>query len=217
MCLECAATFHREHLCSPTREVVHQHGDRLRELVASSLRPRLAHLEQSLQRVELSQEDLGVRAEALAAEVRAFARGYATAVETHCRGLLRRLEELRSQRRNQLHLQGAQLKQAMADVRVAADFAEHLLTCGTDAEILAIKGVTMRRLTQVVETGYNPSPSAIAPDDGSSICFLPFESAGEVEGYPVVGVIHAKTVDPSKCTLQGEGEPLYLVQFTDIT
>ncbi|XP_041940017.1 tripartite motif-containing protein 45 isoform X1 [Alosa sapidissima] len=208
VCLECAATFHREHRCSPAREVVHRHGDRLRELMAGSLRPRLATLEQSLQRVELSQEELGVRADALAAEVRAFARGYACAVEAHCRGLLRRLEELRLQRRNQLHLQGAQLRQAMTDARGAADFAERLLTCGTDTEILAAKAVTLRRLTQVVETGYNPSPATVAPDDGSSICFVPFEAAGEVDGYPVVGVIHAKAVDPSKCTIQGEGVQL---------
>ncbi|KAL2081080.1 hypothetical protein ACEWY4_022933 [Coilia grayii] len=209
VCLECAATFHREHRCSPAREVVHRHGDRIRELVAGSLRPRLGHLEESLRRVELSQDELAARAEALAGEVRAFARGYASAVEAHCRGLLRRLEELRSQRRNQLHLQGAQLRQALADAREAADFAERLLTCGSDAEILNAKAVTLRRLTQVIETGYDPSPASIAPDDITTrICFLPFEGAGEVEGYPVVGVIHAKTVDPSKCTIQGEGVQL---------
>ena len=206
MCLECAATFHREHRCSPARDVVHRHGDRIREMVAGSLRPRMGHLEESLRRVELSQDELGNRTEVLAAEVRAYARGYAGAVEVHCRGLLRRLEELRTQRRNQLHLQGAQLKQALTDARGAADFAERLLTCGSDAEILSAKAVTLRRLTQVVDTGYDPSPATVALDDGSSICFLPFESAGEVEGYPVVGVIHAKMVDPSKCTIQGEGE-----------
>lgn len=39
------------------------------------------------------------QAEAMASEIRAFARGYASAVEAHCLSLLRRLEELRVQRR----------------------------------------------------------------------------------------------------------------------
>lgn len=53
----------------------------------------------TLLQVELSQEALQVRVDATAIEVRAFARGYASAVEAHCLSLLRRLEELRVQRR----------------------------------------------------------------------------------------------------------------------
>lgn len=108
--------------------------------------------------------------------------------------------------RNQLHLQKALLQQALSDARGGVEFAEKLLTCGSDAEILSAKGVTLRRLNSLVESGYDPHPAAVAPDDGSSICFLPGERAGEVEGYPVVGVIHAKTLDLSKCTIEGEGE-----------
>ncbi|XP_052420661.1 tripartite motif-containing protein 45 isoform X2 [Carassius gibelio] len=173
VCLECAATFHRDHHCSSAHEVISHHGDRIRDLVVRSLRPRLGRLEESLRRVDTSQEALQARADTLASEVRAFARSYASAVEAHCCSLLRSLEDLRLQRRNQLHLQKAQLQQALSDIRGGVDFAERLLTCGSDAEILSAKGVT--------------------------------ESAGEVKGFPVVGVIHAKTVDPSKCTIQGEG------------
>uniref|UniRef100_A0A3B4ZHH7 RING-type E3 ubiquitin transferase n=1 Tax=Stegastes partitus TaxID=144197 RepID=A0A3B4ZHH7_9TELE len=176
VCLECAATLHRDHRCCPTQDVIDRHGDRIRELVAGRLRPRLERLEESLQKVESSQEALQTRVEATASEVRAFARGYASAVEQHCVALLRRLEELRVQRRNQLHLQGAQLRQALLDVRGGVEFAERLLSCGSDAEILSAKGVTLRS-----------------------------EPAGEVEGYPVVGVINSRTVDVSRCTVEGEG------------
>ncbi|XP_071763731.2 E3 ubiquitin-protein ligase TRIM45 [Centroberyx gerrardi] len=205
VCLECGATLHRDHRCCPARDVIHRHGDRIRELVTVRLRPRLERLEESLQKVEISQETLQERVEATAEEVRAFARGYASAVEAHCLALLRRLEELRLQRRNQLHLQRAQLRQALSDVRGGVEFAERLLTCGSDAEILSAKGVTLRRLTSLAESGYDPRPATVAPDDGGSICFVPGERAGEVEGYPVVGVIHAKTLDLSKCTIEGEG------------
>ncbi|XP_023276658.1 tripartite motif-containing protein 45 [Seriola lalandi dorsalis] len=205
VCLECAATLHRDHRCCPTRDVIDRHGDRIRELITARLRPRLDRLEESLQKVEVSQEALQARVDATAIEVRAFARCYASAVEAHCLSLLRRLEELRVQRRNQLHLQRAQLQQALLDVRGGVEFAERLLSCGSDAEILSAKGVTLRRLTSLAESGYDPHPATVAPDDGSSICFMPREPAGEVEGYPVVGVINSKTADLSKCTIEGEG------------
>lgn len=92
------------------------------------------------------------------------------------------------------------------DVRGGVEFAERLLSCGSDAEILSAKGVTLRRLTSLSESGYDPRPAAVAPDDGSSICFMPREPAGEVEGFPVVGVINSRTVELSKCTIEGEGK-----------
>lgn len=85
------------------------------------------------------------------------------------------------------------------------EFAERLLSCGSDAEILSAKGVTLRRLSSLAESSYDPHPATVASDDGSSISFVPGEAAGEVDGYPVVGVIHSKTVDVSKCTTEGEG------------
>lgn len=51
VCLECAATLHREHRCCPARDVIDRHGDCIRELVTACLRPRLEHLEDSLHRV----------------------------------------------------------------------------------------------------------------------------------------------------------------------
>lgn len=204
VCLECAATLHRDHRCCPTHDVIDRHGDRIQELVSVYLRPRLERLEESLQKVDESQDLLQSRVEVVANEVRAFARGYASAVETHCLSLLHRLEELHVQRRNQLHLQRAQLRQALLDVRGGVDFAERLLSCGSDAEILSAKGVTLRRLTSLSESSNDLQPAA-GLDDGSSISFLPAEPAGDVEGYPVVGIIHSKTVDPGKCTVEGEG------------
>lgn len=107
--------------------------------------------------------------------------------------------------RNQLHLQKAQLQQALLDVRGGVEFAERLLTCGSEAEILSAKGVTLRRLTSLAESSYDPQPTT-AGQDGSGISFAPREPAGEVEGYPVVGVIHSKSLDLNKCTIEGDGE-----------
>lgn len=51
VCLECAATLHSEHRCSPAHEVIDCHGDRIRTLVTVRLRPHLQRLEQTLQKV----------------------------------------------------------------------------------------------------------------------------------------------------------------------
>lgn len=187
-------------------EVIHQHGDRIRELVSRSLRPRLVRLEEALRCVEVSQEAWQSRAEVMAKEIQAFAQAYTRAVETHCRSLLHSLEDLRLQRRNQLQLQRAQLQQALCDIRGSVDFAERLLTCGSEVEILSVKGVTTRRLTSLLELGNNPHMTSVSHDSGGSICFSPQEVAGQVEGFPMVGVLQVKTVDPSRCTIQGEGE-----------
>lgn len=156
--------------------------------------------------VEVSQEALQSRVDTMAREIQAFAQAYTSAVETHCHSLLHSLEDLRLQRRNQLQLQRAQLQQALCDIRGSVDFAERLLTCGSEAEILSVKGVTTRRLMSLLELGYDPQMSSVSHDSGSNICFLPQELAGQVEGFPMVGVLQVKTVDPSKCTIQGEGE-----------
>ncbi|XP_076850461.1 E3 ubiquitin-protein ligase TRIM45 isoform X2 [Brachyhypopomus gauderio] len=205
VCQECAAAFHRDHQCRPTHDVINHHGDRIRALVSGSLQPRLGRLEESLRRVDQAQDVLRRRSDALAGEIRAFARSYAAAVETHCCSLLQDLQDLRVQRSNQLHLQRAQLQQAKADVGGAVDFAERLLTCGSEAEILNAKGVATKRLMGLLESGYDPQPATVAYDDGSGICFLPQCSAGEVEGFPVVGVVRVKEIDPGKCIVQGEG------------
>lgn len=107
--------------------------------------------------------------------------------------------------RNQLHLQRAQLQQALVDVRGGVEFAERLLTRGSDAEILSAKGVTLRRLSSLAECSRGAHPATVTPDDGSSIGFAAREPAGQVEGFPVVGVIVSKTVDVSKCTIEGKG------------
>jgi hypothetical protein len=81
--------------------------------------------------VDLSQEVLQARIDATADEVRSFARGYASAVESHCLSLLQCLVELRLQCRNQnpptkgsatagpvRRLWGDGIHRAVADVRV---------------------------------------------------------------------------------------------------
>ncbi|MFT7818275.1 tripartite motif-containing protein 45-like [Arapaima gigas] len=204
LCSDCAQTTHRGHLCCPTPDAAHPHAQHIRRLL-EDLRPQLGGLEEALRLVENSQNALQERVEEVAAEVRAFAQNYTVAVEQHCSALLRHLDDVHLHRRNLLHLQGAQLRQALADMRGGVDFAERLLTAGSEVAVLSAKVVTVRRLEGLVSSGPGFDPLRVDAADSSSIRFLPQESAGQVGGFPLVGVIQAKMVDPSKCIVQGEG------------
>ncbi|KAG5851566.1 hypothetical protein ANANG_G00053030, partial [Anguilla anguilla] len=129
---------------------------------------------------------LQARADAVAQQVERFCGAYLRAVQEHCQALLQQVEAVRAHRRAQLHLQRAQLDQALADARAGVEFAERLLTCGTELEILTAKGVVSRRLALLAEDGRGLNAAAVAPDDGN-LCFLPQERAGEVGGYPCLG------------------------------
>uniref|UniRef100_A0A8C1M0Y4 Tripartite motif containing 45 n=1 Tax=Cyprinus carpio TaxID=7962 RepID=A0A8C1M0Y4_CYPCA len=216
MCLEYAANFHRNHHCSSAHEVISHHGDRIRDLVVRSLRPHLALLEDSLRRVDTSQEALQARTDTLAGEIRAFARSYASAVEVHSCSLLRSLEDLSLQCRNKLHLQKAQLQQALSDVRGRVDF------------------VTIRRLMNLVELGFDQHPTTVAHDNANSICFLPQESVwnkvvtarGESSlssgeqmgrgGHPVlVSIVHKERKGGSvEAAVVDKGDGSYGVSYT---
>lgn len=203
LCRECALSGHRGHQCGSVRELAGRRGDGMRGLLGA-LRPRLRALEEGLRGVELSQHALQARADAVAREVQAFRAAYLGAVETHCHALLQRLEAVRAHRGAGLHLQRVQLEQALADAHAGAEFAERLLTCGSEVGVVTAGGVVSRRLANLAQDGRGLG-AGVAPDDGSLV-FLPQERAGEVGGFPVFGVLHARTPDPSKCLIQGDGE-----------
>ncbi|XP_069035044.1 E3 ubiquitin-protein ligase TRIM45 isoform X1 [Lepisosteus oculatus] len=199
LCRECVVAAHREHACDYAAHVLPRHGEYIRQLVRR-VQPHAGRLGEALRGVERAREAVRARAEDVAREVRAFTEEHVRAVERHGQELLRRLEDTRVRKSSQLLLQGAQLGQALADVRAAVDFAERLLANGSEAEILAAKGVTVRRLRRLAELSYSVHPVAAADD----IRFLPQESAGQDGPHPLFGVISVRAVDPQKCVIHGE-------------
>ncbi|XP_064578902.1 E3 ubiquitin-protein ligase TRIM45 [Zonotrichia leucophrys gambelii] len=198
VCRDCALGRHRQHPCDLASNVIHRHGDALRELLQSSQR-HLDTLEDVLSQVDEMGGAVRSRAEAVAAEICLFARGYVKAIEEHRDRLLKQLEDLKVQKENLLHLQKAQLQQLLLDMRTGVEFTEHLLMSGSDVEILVSKGVVSSRLTQLNSVAYSTHPSV---DD--RIHFSPHERAGQCCGYEVFGAILNKVVDPARCTLHGE-------------
>ncbi|KAM9020465.1 E3 ubiquitin-protein ligase TRIM45 [Ara ararauna] len=198
VCQHCVVGRHRQHPCDFTGNVVHRHGDALRELLKSTQR-HMGALESALSQIDAVGSAVHSRAEAVAAEICLFASGYVKAIEEHRDRLLKQLEDLKVQKVNLLHLQKAQLQQLLLDMRTSVGFTEHLLASGSDLEILITKGVVASRLAKLNSVAYNTHPSM---DDG--IQFSPREKAGQCCGYEVFGAILNKAVDPARCTLHGE-------------
>ncbi|XP_027957927.1 tripartite motif-containing protein 45 isoform X1 [Eumetopias jubatus] len=198
VCQDCVVGAHREHPCDFTSNVIHKHGDSVRELLRGT-QPHVEALEEALAQIKGMNSALQAQVGAVAADVRTFSEGYIKAIEEHRDKLLKQLEDIRVQKENSLQLQKAQLEQLLADMRTGVEFTEHLLTSGSDLEILITKGVVVERLTKLNKVEYS-----IHPGVNDKICFSPQQKAGRCRGYEVYGAISTKEVDPAKCVLQGE-------------
>ncbi|XP_047640857.1 tripartite motif-containing protein 45 isoform X3 [Phacochoerus africanus] len=198
VCRDCVVGEHREHPCDFTSNVIHKHGDSVRELLKGT-QPHVQALEAALAQIKGTHSALKERVEAVAAEVRTFSEGHIKAIEEHRDKLLKQLEDIRVQKENSLQLQKAQLEQLLADMRTGVEFTEHLLSSGSDLEILVTKGVVVERLAKLNKVQYSAHPGV-----NEKITFSPRAKAGLCRGYAVYGAINTKEVDPAKCVLQGE-------------
>ncbi|XP_030044568.1 tripartite motif-containing protein 45-like [Microcaecilia unicolor] len=199
VCRDCVVGEHREHAYDFTNNVIHKHGDYMRELLKSS-EPHVGALEGMLHEIENVSKGIGECVKTVALEVENFAAGYIRAVEQHKDRLLKHLEEVKLQKETALHLQKVQLEQLLADMRMGVDFTEYLLANGSDLEILLTKRVVISRLRRLNKSNY--SVHAVMDD---SISFYPQEKAGQYHGYEMFGAIVTNSVDPAKCVIQGEG------------
>ncbi|XP_069722854.1 E3 ubiquitin-protein ligase TRIM45 isoform X2 [Phaenicophaeus curvirostris] len=199
VCQNCVIDRHRQHLYDFTGNVIRRHGDSLREVLKNT-QEHMDTLKDVLSQIDDKGSAIHSRAEAVATEISLFASGYVKAIEEHRDRLLKQLEDLKVQKENLLHLQKARLQQLLLDMKTGVEFTERLLTSGSDLEILITKGAVASRLAKLNSIAYNTRPSV---DDGIQFC--PKKRAGQCGGYEVFGVVLNKAVDPSRCTLHGEG------------
>ncbi|XP_006899640.1 PREDICTED: tripartite motif-containing protein 45-like isoform X2 [Elephantulus edwardii] len=195
VCRDCVVGEHREHPYDFTSNVIHKHGDSMRELLKGT-KPHVEALEEALAQIKGLNSALQERVEAVAADVRAFCEGYIKAIEEHRDKLLKQLDDIRAQKENSLQLQKAQLEQLLADMRTGVEFTEHLLTSGSDLEILITKEVVVERLTKLNKVEYSPHPGV-----NEKISFCPQEKAGQCQGYEYYDLHKAREKQPASFTL----------------
>ncbi|XP_025767877.1 tripartite motif-containing protein 45 isoform X2 [Puma concolor] len=195
VCRDCVVGEHREHPYDFASNVIHKHGDSVRELLRGT-QPHVEALEEALAQITEMNSALQKRVEAVAADVRTFSEGYVKAIEEHRDRLLKQLEDIRVQKENSLQLQKAQLEQLLADMRTGVEFTEHLLTSGSDLEILITKGVVVERLTKLNKVEYSAHPGV-----NDKIRFSPQQRAGRCRGYEVYDLHRAREKQTASFTL----------------
>ncbi|KAF6076214.1 tripartite motif containing 45 [Phyllostomus discolor] len=213
VCRDCVVGDHREHPCDFTSNVIHKHGDSVRELLKDT-QPHVEALEDALAQIKGTSSALQQRVEAVAADIRTFTEGYVKAIEEHRDKLLKQLEDIRAQKENSLQLQKAQLEQLLADMRTGVEFTEHLLTCGSDLEILITKGVVVERLMKL-----NQDLHRAREKQTTSFTLLCKDAAGESMGrggdnIQVAVVPKDKKDSPVRTMVQDNKDGTYCVSFT---
>ncbi|XP_040854617.1 tripartite motif-containing protein 45 isoform X2 [Ochotona curzoniae] len=195
VCRDCVVGEHREHPCDFTSNVIHKHGDSVREILRGT-QPHVEALEEALVQIKDLSSALQERVEAVAADIRTFSEGYIKAIQEHRDKLLKQLDDIRAQKENSLHLQKAQLEQLLADMRTGVEFTEHLLTSGSDLEILITKGVVVERLRKLNKIEYS-----VRPGVNDKIYFSPQEKAGQCRGYEVYDLHRAREKQTASFTV----------------
>ncbi|XP_051869793.1 tripartite motif-containing protein 45 [Pristis pectinata] len=199
VCRDCCLVGHHDHNCDFIANVINKHGNSIKQLLKQT-QPRIGALQEIMQKIHSSRQILKEQLGKITEEINSFTEDYIRALEKHRNRLLKELEELRVQKENSLNLQQIQLEQILADVKTGVDFTDSLLTNGSHGEILLTKCVVVNRLKQLNKISYSTPPGE---DDW--FWFQSQERAGQCDGFEVFGIIAIKTVDPTKCILQGEG------------
>ncbi|XP_072901530.1 E3 ubiquitin-protein ligase TRIM45 isoform X1 [Hemitrygon akajei] len=198
VCRDCCIVGHQDHNCDFIANVINQHGKSIKQLLKQT-QPRIGALQENIQKIQTSRLILKEQLSKITEEINSFTENYIKALEKHRNRLLNELEELKMQKENSFNLHQIQLEQILADVKTGVDFTESLLTNGSPGEILLTKCVVVNRLKQL-KISYSTLPRE---DDW--IQFHAQERAGQCDGFEVFGIITTKTIDPTKCFLQGEG------------
>ncbi|XP_062905931.1 E3 ubiquitin-protein ligase TRIM45 [Mobula hypostoma] len=199
VCRDCCIVGHQDHNCDFITNVINEHGKSIKQLLKKT-QPRIGVLQENIQKIHNSRLILKEQLSNITEEINSFTEDYIKALEKHRNRLLKELEELKMQKENSLNLHQIQLEQILADVKTGVDFTESLLTNGSPGEILLTECVVVNRLKQLNEISYSTPPGE---DDW--IQFHSQERAGQCDGFEVFGIITTKTIDPTKCILQGEG------------
>lgn len=85
VCRDCVVGEHREHPYDFTSNVIHKHGESVRDLLKGT-HPHVDALEEALAQIKGSSRALQDQVDAVAADIRTFSEGYIRAIEEHGTG-----------------------------------------------------------------------------------------------------------------------------------
>ncbi|XP_053672145.1 tripartite motif-containing protein 45 [Anopheles nili] len=199
ICGECSTLLHRDHRCTTVARASKVYGRFVRSAIEQT-RPLEDFALQSVGRLNDLTVRINSRCEAVQREVDAFVDEYVAALEEHRRTLAAQIGDIRQAKMEMVMAQKLDLERRSQHASAAIEFAEELLSEGSDVENLLFVSVLLKRFEQCLK----PS-RALDSTVTDTIQFLADEEAPSARvqtGVPLFGIVTTQKADPRQSGIE---------------
>lgn len=167
VCRECVVTSHIGHIIIYIQDAV-QNSKAVSLRLLAEAKVGIQAIDECLVVTQRMTEQIEVRAQKTASEIKATTRNYLNSLEEQERNLLHRVEKIRQVKEKSLGSQIEELKLALGSLTQMVDFSQKTLESGSEMEILKLKeklGKNMLKLKHL--------PGLLSPREDENIMFMP--------------------------------------------
>ena len=197
ICRECTMIDHIGHSFIYLQDAVESAKTVTIKLLADA-KAGMKAIEEGIQVTQTMAEQMELRAQAVAKEVRTTLRRHMTALEERERELLRRVEKIRQVKGKSLHYQIDELRHGLVQLSTTVDSVEEALRSGTDVDVLHTKEVIVSDMQSMRHLrGY------LQPHEDDNVLFTPPDTALHT-AISQMGFISSSAFAPY-CSATGDG------------
>uniref|UniRef100_A0A1S4H1W0 B box-type domain-containing protein n=1 Tax=Anopheles gambiae TaxID=7165 RepID=A0A1S4H1W0_ANOGA len=199
ICGECSTLLHRDHRCTTVSRAGKVYGRFVRSAIEQT-RPLEDYALQSVGRLNDLTVRINSRCEAVQQEVDAFVDEYVAALEEHRRTLSEQIGNIRQAKMEMIMAQKLDLERRSQNSRAAIEFAEELMTEGSEVENLLFVSILLKRFEQCLK-----STRALDSTVTDTVQFLADEEAPNVRvqtGVPLFGIVTTQKADPQQSGIE---------------
>ena len=201
VCRDCCLIQHREHLVEFAEDSADHHRKIVANLIAR-LQPHVQAINSGINSVIDAENAVGEHSVKLERDINVHFDNYIQALQAHQEMLLKKVALVTDKRLKSLQVHKLQLRQILADMQHSCEFSAKVLSDGDHEELLSVKPALTRRLSHLSRVTYQCTPK----NDLNSLQFKPGVAAGNMMGgYKMYGILENKTVDPTRCYAEGQG------------
>ncbi|XP_072015332.1 E3 ubiquitin-protein ligase TRIM45-like isoform X2 [Amphiura filiformis] len=199
VCRDCCLVEHREHLVEYTEDAVDHHRRIITNLIAR-LQPHIQAIGTGINTIDKAESTLNDHTIHLTRDINVYFDNYLQILQNHRQSLLKKVTQVCDKRLKSLQANKLQLHQVLADMQHSCDFSSRVLAEGDSEELLSVKPALSLRLSHLNRVTYQCTPKG-----DLNLKFKPTVSVGNVGGFRMYGSLENKTVDPNRCSAEGQG------------
>ncbi|XP_055548370.1 tripartite motif-containing protein 45 [Wyeomyia smithii] len=203
ICNECTAHVHWDHKHTSASKACKIYSRFVRNAIEQT-KPLEDYASQAIGRLNDLSVRINSRCEAVQRDVEVFVDEYIEALEDHRKTLLKQIDDIREAKMEMIIAQQSDLEQRSRNARAAIDFAEEIISEGSEIENLVFVSILLNRLEHCLK-----SNRTLDFKVADTLEFLPDELApcfklqNQIALY---GVVTTQKADPRKCTLENCAE-----------